>query len=146
MAEFSLHAADLLAKRLLTNDSITRPGFPLRAHLFRTLPDSQGAGGTQLTGNNYSFKNVVFGRASGGATSNVYDVKWTAPTPDDENDTSKDWLPVVCLKVMDTGGNVIGFQNFPDNPIVLKGGHTLMIRSGALVVSFESEPDDDDDD
>ena len=74
------YAENEAADHILGTGAWTMPAAVSLA-LFTTNPNFEtGAGGTEATGGGYARKAVAFGAASGGATNNTAEKKWTVGT------------------------------------------------------------------
>jgi hypothetical protein len=133
MGEFSNIAEERLA-RFGYVLSATPFALTKYVHLYSVAPDIEtSSGGTEIFGGGYAAQVVTFGWASDGASSNIYDIKFKC--------TSGSWT-IVSMAIKDSGGLYIGGQ--PIGPVTVTGGNTFIIRSGALVVGFDSDPDDNE--
>jgi predicted 2-oxoglutarate/Fe(II)-dependent dioxygenase YbiX len=100
--------------------------------LFTVNPNFEtGAGGTEATGGSYARKAIAFTAASGGATSNSAEKKWTVGT-DIAAGTYTGWGVYDAA----SGGNLLFGDTFSSSKVLTGTGDTLTFAAGAITYSL----------
>lgn len=116
----------VFGKTTFTADDDLEIGF------YSEAPDSEGAGGTELTGDGYdrvaidNSNAAAFWAAATGRGEKLNDETIDLPQADD------DWLAIVAWKIFDSSGNLYTFGR-TTAPILVKLGESRKIPVGSLI-------------
>ncbi len=128
MASVATYLSHLILDKVFGRTDFT-PAATLYLHLFSVAPNSDGSGGTELTGSNYAavaITNNTTNFPNASARQKLNGALITLPTAGSTN-----WLPAVAFKLTDNavGGNVYTFGKISPAVTVraFQAGRTIAI-------------------